>query len=585
MNVAGIYHRTDENYCYPLDENRVLISIKTGLDVDKVVLYHGDPFSHGIAGSNQNWSGEAVDMTDCTRLKYHKLWKCIVEPPFKREKYYFEIHSGDEILCMMEDDFYDMEHMKNTGASGQYFMFPWLNESDVVKVPEWVKDRIWYQIFPERFCNGNPSRNNSHVKKWKSEPVKFFDWYGGDLEGIISKLPYLKELGINGIYLNPIFLSESNHKYDTIDYEIVDPQFGDDEVLKELVRKAHELGIVVMLDGVFNHCGRKHKIWLDVIEKGKNSEYFDWFYVNKWPIDPEKRDTKDGAFFSFAFAAGMPKFNTNNPKVAEYIVNICKNWINKYEIDGIRFDVGNEVSHTFLKYLNHELKTMKPDIYLMGEIWHDSEMFLKGDEYDAVMNYPLVNSVSEFWYNDKFGRIDFEYAYNRCYNLYRKQQMEVAFNLFDSHDTDRIMNRVKGNFDKLYQQMVLLFTVAGSPCIYYGTEIGLEGGFDPDCRRCMPWEDIEKGKYTDRINMMKHLLYLRKTYDAFKEVEVEFVKDIDNDKVLHYKKVDKYGHIYHIILNCSSSDIRYEISNNLLLCNRYSDGVLKTNGAVIYEEK
>ena len=339
-----------------------------------------------------------------------------------------------------------------------------------------------------------------------------------------------------------------------------------------------------MLDGVFNHCGRKNKIWLDVLEKGKESEYYDWFYINKWPIDRNKRDTKDGEFFSFAFAASMPKLNTNNPKVVDYITNVCKNWIKKYGIDGIRFDVGNEVSHTFLKHLNHELKKIKPEIYLMGEIWHDSESFLKGDEYDAVMNYPLVNSVSEFWYNEKFNRVDFEYAYNRCYNLYRKQQMEVAFNLFDSHDTDRIMHRVKGDFDKLYQQMVLLFTVAGSPCIYYGTEIGLEGGFDPDCRRCMPWEDIDAGKYNDRINMMKHLIYLRKNIEAFREFEIEFVKDIENDKVLHYKKSDKYGHIYHIILNCSSDDVEIDICSNILLANRYTDKKLLKNGAVIYEE-
>ena len=584
MNIAGIYHRTDENYCYPLDENKLLISIKTGIEVDRVVLYHGDPFSHGIAGSNQNWTGEAVLMEDCTRLKYHKLWKCILEPRFKREKYYFEIHSGDEVICMMEDDFYDLQHMNSTGASGQYFTFPWLNDSDVVRVPEWVKDRVWYQIFPERFCNGNPSRNNKYVKRWKSEPVNHFDWYGGDLEGIISKLPYLNELGITGLYLNPIFLAESNHKYDTTDYEIVDPGFGNDEVLRELVDKAHHLGIAVMLDGVFNHCGRKNKIWLDVMEKGKESEYYDWFYINKWPIDRNQRDTKDGEFFSFAFAASMPKLNTNNPKVVDYITNVCKNWIKKYGIDGIRFDVGNEVSHTFLKHLNHELKKIKPEIYLMGEIWHDSESFLKGDEYDAVMNYPLVNSVSEFWYNEKFNRVDFEYAYNRCYNLYRKQQMEVAFNLFDSHDTDRIMHRVKGDFDKLYQQMVLLFTVAGSPCIYYGTEIGLEGGFDPDCRRCMPWEDIDAGKYNDRINMMKHLIYLRKNIEAFREFEIEFVKDIENDKVLHYKKSDKYGHIYHIILNCSSDDVEIDICSNILLANRYTDKKLLKNGAVIYEE-
>lgn len=476
--------------------------------------------------------------------------------------------------------------MENTGATGQFFMFPWMNESDIVKVPEWVKDTVWYQIFPERFCNGNPKRNNKYVKPWKSEPVKWNDWYGGDLEGIISKLPYLNELGINGLYLNPIFLAGSNHKYETTDYEIVDPGFGDDDVLRELVRKSHELGIRVMLDGVFNHCGYMNAKWQDVVKNGPKSEYFDWFYVNRWPFEPiEKRhDTRDGSFYSFAFTAGMPKLNTNNHEVVEYLTKVCTGWIDKYDIDGIRFDVGNEVSHTFLKHLNKTLKAKKEDFYLMGELWHDSETWLKGDEYDAVMNYPLVNSVTAFWLKEEFNNKEFEYAINRCYSLYRRQQMEVAFNLFDSHDTDRIMHRVKGNIDALYQQMILLFTVAGSPCIYYGTEIGLEGGFDPDCRRCMPWDEIDSGKYNARIDFMKKIIALRKSTQSFKEIDIEYIYDIDNDKALHYVKKDNSGHKCHIILNCSDEAVSYSVKGRILLSNKYENGSILRNGAVIYEE-
>lgn len=583
MNFAAIYHRTDENYCYPLCENRILISIKTGYDIDKVVLYYGDPFSHGIAGGNDNWKGVPVEITKCIHLKYHKLWQVEVVPEFKRCKYYFELHSGEEVMCMMEDDFYPPSHMTNTGATGQYFMFPWLNKGDIVKVPEWVKDTVWYQIFPERFCNGNPERNNEYVKPWRSEKVSWDDWYGGDLEGITMKLQYLYDLGITGIYLNPIFLAGSNHKYETTDYEIIDPGFGDDKVLRNLVDTAHSMGIRIMLDGVFNHCGHMNPRWLDVVEKGPDSEWYDWFFVNKWPFD-KGSDTRDGKYYSFAFAAWMPKLNTNNKEVINYLTNVCKNWIKKYDIDGIRFDVGNEVSHLFLKHLNKELKAIKPDFYLMGEIWNDSESWLKGDEYDAVMNYPLVNSVTAFWTNDNFDNKEFEYALNRCYNLYRRQQMEVAFNLFDSHDTDRIMHRVNNNIDALYQQIILLFTMAGSPCIYYGTEIGMRGSFDPDCRRCMPWDEIESGKYDERIDFVKKIIKLRKSIKAFKTLDVEYIYDIDNGKVLHYKKQDNSGHKYHIILNCSKNQISYEINGKILLSNKYDNGRILQNGAVIYEE-
>ena len=583
MNLAAIYHRTDENYCYALDENRILISIKTGYDVDRVVLCYGDPFSHGIAGANRHWEGNPLEITKCQELKYHKLWQVIVEPEFKRCKYYFEIYSGDEVIAMMEDDFYTLEAMSSTNASAQYFMFPWMNSSDIVKVPEWVKDTVWYQIFPERFCNGNPERNPKKVKQWGQEPVNYKDFYGGDLEGVLQKLEYIHDLGITGIYLTPICLASTNHKYDTIDYEVIDPHFGDDFVVKELVNKAHAMGMRIMLDGVFNHVGGKNPKWLDVCEKGPESKYWDWFFVNKWPIE-DNGNTRDGRFYSFAFAANMPKLNTNNPEVVEYIIDVCKGWIEKYDIDGIRFDVGNEVAHTFLKKLNMELKSIKQDFYLIGEIWHDSERWLKGDEYDAVMNYPLINSVISFWLKDNFTAKDFEYAVNRCYNLYLRNQMEVAFNLFDSHDTDRIMHRVNNNIDALYQQMIVLFTMAGSPCIYYGTEIGLEGSFDPDCRKCMPWEKIETGIYNDRINFIKNLIELRKNNPSFKAIDTTYIHNIDNSKVLHYKKEDNDGHNINVVLNCSNDSISYKVKGKMLLANKYENEVILPFGAIIYAE-
>lgn len=583
MNLAAIYHRTDENYCYALDEDRVLIALKTGYDIDRVVLYQGDPFTHGIAGSNQRWSGEPVEVEKCIELKYHKLWQAVLEPKHKRIRYYFELYSGDECVCMMEDDFYTKESLNCNGATGQFFMFPWLNPSDVVKVPEWTKNTVWYQIFPERFCNGNPKRNNKYVKPWKYERVGGADWYGGDLEGIISKLDYLCELGINGIYLNPIFLANSNHKYETIDYEIVDPGFGDDEVLRELVDKAHSLGIRVMLDGVFNHCGYMNEKFIDVCEKGPESKWFDWFFINKWPFDRNSK-TDDGRFFSFAFFAGMPKLNTNNPEVVKYFIDVCSGWIDKYDIDGIRVDVGNEVAHTFLKQLNSALKAKKEDFYLIGELWHDSETWLKGDEYDAVMNYPLVNSVLSFWTKDNFTNKDFEYAINRCYNLYRRQQMEVAFNLFDSHDTDRIMNRVKGNVNALYQQMTFLFTMAGSPCMYYGTEIGMKGGFDPDCRRCMPWDDIESGKYDDRLSFIKKVIKLRKETRAFRCIDIEYVYDYENDKVLHYIKSDGEEK-YHIIINCSNKAVEIKVAGERCIENKFNSNQLLPDGVVVIREE
>lgn len=186
----------------------------------------------------------------------------------------------------------------------------------------------------------------------------------------------------------------------------------------------------------------------------------------------------------------MPKLDTSNPEVMDYFTKVCKDWIEMWNIDGIRFDVGNEISHAFIKKLHRELKAVKPDLFLLGEIWMDSTPYLLGDEYDSVMNYPFMQSLSNFFVDETLSSDDFMYMMNYCYSLYMKQVNQVVFNFLDSHDVDRAITRC-GSYDKLIQQLSVLVTMPGSPCIYYGTEIALEGKNDPDNRRPMPWKDIE----------------------------------------------------------------------------------------------
>ena len=450
------------------------------------------------------------------------------------------------------------------------------------KTPDWLKNGTMYQIFPDRFCNGDHSIDPEDVVPWREHGrVKNEECFGGDLAGITSKLDYLQNLGINGLYLTPINESPSNHKYDTTDYTKIDPRFGDEETLIHLVEEAHKRGIRVMLDGVFNHCGYYFAPWQDVLEKGPESEYYDWFMINEWPFDRNGKAAKKKQIYTFAFYDGMPKINTNNPEVRKYFVDICANWVEHYGIDGIRLDVANEVSHRFCKELHARVKEINPDIYILGEIWHNALPWLRGDEFDAVMNYPLGQSIKDFWIDKSLTNEDFEYTINRCYTSYMQQTNDVLFNLLDSHDTKRLRSDVK-NLDEYFAQIAVLFAMPGSPCIYYGTEIAMEGSYDPDCRRCMPWKDIEAGKYAERSKIIATLIHLRRQEPLLKSRNFHFPNDYAKYKrVIQFRKVDFPDCYVEVIINCCEEDVEVEQQGEILLARHYIDSTLLSNGVLI----
>ena len=585
MDFGAIYHRSSDNYCYPLNKESLVINLKTGYDIEKVFLHYGDPFKNGIMGDGSAWDGKREEIIYKKHLRYHKWWTTTVMPEFKRCRYYFElITKGKKTFYYFEDRIYSEIEMKEVHHGFQYFTFPWMNEVDINKTPSWVNETIWYQIFPERFCNGDSSINPECVEKWAGPniPVTNKQFFGGDLRGIINKLPYLKSLNISGIYLTPINESPSTHKYDTTDYFKIDPHFGDAKVMKELVLKAHALGMRVMLDGVFNHAGRLASQWQDVVQKGPDSPYYNWFMVNEWPFDSRGGNAHQGKYYSFAFDDKMPKLNTSEPEVRAYLISICEYWVKEYDIDGLRLDVANEVSHRFCKELRSRMKALKPDLYILGEVWNDSIHWLRGDEFDAVMNYPLGEAISDFWLEESYTKKDFEEAINRCYTLYMQQTNDVLFNLLDSHDTIRLSTKIPDK-DKIYQQLAILYTMPGSPCIFYGTEVLLEGAHDPDCRRCMPWKEIEEGKYEESLHIVRQLTKLRKEEPLFRSRNFHFTNEVDNGRVLEYIKTDDYDRKkMAVILNCCNEVIKLKIEGRVLFSHRCAEGQLEPKGIVIW---
>lgn len=580
MNFAAIYHRAWDEYCYPKNENELIVNLKTGHDVDQVWIVSGDPYDAGIAGGAEKWEGRKEEIYFKKELRYQTWWTTTLWPEYKRLKYYFILRSGEDIFYYFENGFLTKQQMEDEGRMLQYFICPWMNASDISVTPDWVSKTVWYQIFPERFCNGNPKRNLPGVKPWETRPVSNEEFFGGDMEGVISKLDYLQDMGITGIYMTPVFKSPSAHKYDTSNYYEIDPAFGDSETFRNLVDGAHARGIRVMLDMVFNHCGKTFPKWMDVEKRGPQSPYYDWFMVNQWPFGDNNRSTKDKRYYSFAFMDNMPKFNTNNPEVVDYLSRVCEYWVKEFGVDGLRFDVGNEVAHSFVRTLRNRLKQIKQDIYLLGEIWHDASEWLQGDQYDGVMNYPLTESINDFWIDQTLTNVDFAEMVNRSYTLYREQNNLALFNLLDSHDTDRLFTRLKSNEAAFFQQLTVLYTMPGSPCIYYGTEIAMPGGHDPDCRRCMPWEDIENGVHDARIQMVKTLIRLRKENECFASPYFHFPEWEENPRMIVYEKLTGFGRKIQIMLNCSERAETMECEE-AVFAYRYADGVLQPGGILI----
>ena len=279
--------------------------------------------------------------------------------------------------------------------------------------------------------------------------------------------------------------------------------FGANEDLRELVDAAHKKGIRLLLDAVFNHCSYLCKQFQDVMENGRQSEYYDWFIIYGDKPDLEKMN-----YECFAACNYMPKWNTNNSEVQKYLLHIATKWIEDYGIDGWRLDVADEVSHDFWRNFRKAVKAVKPDAMIIGENWHDSRPWLEGDQFDSIMNYSFTKACLDYF---AYGKYTAQQFCNRLSEILMRntdQVNEMMLNLLDSHDTERFLTNTGENKAKLKSALAVMFAFVGMPCIYYGTEIGMIGGYDPDSRRTFDWNESHWDK--DLLTTVKNLVKLRK---------------------------------------------------------------------------
>lgn len=365
--------------------------------------------------------------------------------------------------------------------------------------PEWVRSAVFYQIFPDRFAKSGRLVKPGNLEGWYDEPT-IHGYKGGDLLGVAENLDYLTDLGVNALYLCPVFASGSNHRYHTHDYFQVDPLLGGNEALAELITAAHAKGVRVVLDGVFNHASRGLLQFHDLLENGHQSPYVDWFHVNDFPLNAYGGGPL--GYDAWWGLPALPKFNTSNPAVREFLWSVAEFWL-KRGIDGWRLDVPNEIDDDdFWREFRRRCRAINPDAYLVGEIWDEAGRWLKGDIFDGVMNYQLnraiLGLVAKDLAHDELARSGlngihplsadaFASAASQLLAAYPEQAVYSQLNLLGSHDTPRVLTALKGDAAALKQALLLLFSWPGAPCVYYGDEIGLLGGHDPGCRAGMPW--------------------------------------------------------------------------------------------------
>ena len=403
--------------------------------------------------------------------------------------------------------------------------------TDFNRAPEWVRDAIFYQIMVDRFDNSTADNDDKNALTWGSAPT-LDSWMGGDLNGIRKRWDYLTDLGVTALYLTPIFTCKSYHGYDTLNYYKVDPRFGTNEDLKSLVSEAHERGIRVMLDGVFNHVDRGFFAFKDMLKNQEKSKYRDWFHIEEFPVAVKRGQDH---YAHWAGMASMPKLNVLNPETQAYLLEVARYWIREADIDGWRLDAAMEMEHDFIKAFRSAVREVKRDLYIMGEVWTEAQPYLGGDECDGTMNYPLRGMILDFVANNTKLPSDMDASLCHIIETYPLYTADAMLNFLSSHDIERLHDRCGGDPLKVGQSVLLQMTFLGAPCLYYGDEISLDGGKDPENRKVILWDN--SGWNIGLRDFYKRLIWLRREKDCFRLGTYKSVLVSDEQKLFGYAKI------------------------------------------------
>jgi len=468
--------------------------------------------------------------------------------------------------------------------------------------PDWAKNGVFYQIFPDRFRNGDPSNDQDFhepyyvgvtklpasgktngeyfhfVSQWENvtgliqSPYRtdgkpdYYSFYGGDIAGVMEKLPYLRDLGVTIIYFNPLQEARSNHKYDAIDYLKVDPHFADEATFIEFTKKAHENGIRIVVDMALNHSGDWNPWFVDTKEKGPKSKYWNFYEWKRWPLPPGGTD-KPIDYYDCWWGFGLhPNLNYDlsrpnaqenmiddiakaqpNTELVNALLQIPPYWIGKLGIDGFRLDVPNEVPLWFWREFRAACDKAKGDNFLIGELWGNAMPWLGPHCFHSTMNYKFCKDpVVKFIAMGQGSASDFDAELAPGRNVYPIQATEVMMNLIDSHDTERFITTAGNSADRLMLAALFQMTYIGIPQIYYGDEVGLRGGKDPDDRRTFPWDWESNPQRTLVHDFYRKAIAIRHDYPALRTGS--FATVLTKGKVYSFVRSDEANRIV-VVLN------------------------------------
>ncbi len=569
MEYSAIFHDMDKRFCYAIEKDLFVIRVQVKKDDMKEIILH---YEDKYIPMEREDTRKTIVMKKVATSQFHDYYEAQVRMHLICLRYFFEFTDMQGERVYYGNYEFDKEYITNRD---RMFDCPQnLREEEMFEVPDWAANKVVYQIFPSRFAASQPVDK----KLWYKAPITPMDDLHGDFRGIIDHLDHIQDLGIDVIYMTPSFKSNSCHKYDTIDYYEIDPSFGTKEELKELVQKAHDRGMKVVMDAVFNHTGKEFFAFKDILEKGEKSKYLDWYYIDELPLKGKWGEIPN--FLCFGYYGGMPKLNLKNPEVEKYITDIACYWIRECDIDGWRLDVGDEISHFFWKRFRRAIKAVKKDMLIIGEIWHYAGDFLEGDEWDTVMNYPFYLNLIDLLADEKISVSQFVQNLGYLKGRLHKKCYPLMWNLIDSHDTARFLHLCKDNKKKQHLAAAFQLLLPGMPMIYYGDEYAMPGANDPDCRRGMYWDEEYQDK--EMFEWYKRLLQVRKAHTCIVEGELAeaITRDEDETIVLIRKNGEE---TIALIFNCSNhtKEFKEYAQKQDLLTEKVFDGKVEALEAAV----
>lgn len=502
IDRKAVLHRPMSEYAYGVDEQTLSITIRTGRNnLRTCTLFYGD-----TACRKPKPDFFSVPMRLVAFDEHFDYYNATFKSKYRRVCYYFKLEAADETKLYYGDLFYDGEVTERS----EYYKLPYNRREDIVCPPDWIKDAIVYNIFPDSFASGRRSITGKASRVEYDDGCVSKGLLGGTISGIRQNLDYIKGLGFNAIYLNPIFRAGEYHKYDLIDYYSIDGAFGTDGEFKTLVEECHANGIRVIIDGVFNHCGWNFFAFKDVVANGEKSKYKDWFYELKFPVVVPKSPDDYPEYECFAYERMMPKMNTSNKEVEDYFVAVGKYWIEKFDIDGWRLDVADEVNDAFWRRFYREVKASKKDVVLIGEVWQSAMHWLDGAIFDSAMNYDLRKHCKLYFAENVITSEQFNARVTSMLMRYRKSTVYAQLNLLDSHDVPRFLSLCGEDMHKYKAAVAFQFGFCGAPSVFYGDEQGLCGVNESEYRRAMTFGG---GELTD---FFRALIALRNKYSCLR---------------------------------------------------------------------